>query len=232
LVEKSAAAEATSDFQAAPDVDLDDLDLEEGTELSLDDADLVEKSAAAEATSDFQAAPDVDLDDLDLSEELATVAVPEEAPQVGGVDNVGAAFDEAIEVNFDDMESDMDMGSEYTAMSNVEVGEDEVLELDVDELDAYSHTPAPRAESGAAKATGMIGSDVLLGIPHQLSVEVGSVSLSGRDILDLSYGSVISLERNVGEPVDLVLEGRRIAQGEIVLINGNHLGVRIVALDK
>jgi flagellar motor switch protein FliN/FliY len=61
---------------------------------------------------------------------------------------------------------------------------------------------------------------------------MGSVSLRGQDILDLNYGSVVPLDRSVGEPVDLVLEGRAIAQGEIVLINGKNLGVRIVAVNK
>jgi flagellar motor switch protein FliN/FliY len=61
---------------------------------------------------------------------------------------------------------------------------------------------------------------------------MGSVSLVGKDIRGLAYGSVVQLNRTVGEPVDLLLDGRSIAQGEIVLINGKNLGVRILALNK
>jgi flagellar motor switch protein FliN/FliY len=61
---------------------------------------------------------------------------------------------------------------------------------------------------------------------------MGAVSLQGRDLRGLAYGSVVQLNRTVGEPVDLLLDGRTIAQGEIVLINGKNLGVRILALNK
>jgi flagellar motor switch protein FliN/FliY len=71
---------------------------------------------------------------------------------------------------------------------------------------------------------------VLLGLPHQIQVRMGSVTLLGQDLLNLQNGSVVPLNRAVGEPVDLMLDGKTIAQGEVVLINGRNLGVRIVAL--
>ena len=86
---------------------------------------------------------------------------------------------------------------------------------------------APIAEAAPATA---ISKEILLSISHQVSVELGSVTLNGKELVDLTYGSVIPLERVVGEPVDLVLENKTIAQGEVVLINGKNLGVRIVAL--
>ena len=77
-----------------------------------------------------------------------------------------------------------------------------------------------------------ISTEILLSIPHRVNVEMGSVAMNGKDILELDYGSVVPLDRGVGEPVSLVLEGKAIAQGEIVLINGKSLGVRIVAVSK
>jgi flagellar motor switch protein FliN/FliY len=77
-----------------------------------------------------------------------------------------------------------------------------------------------------------VSQDILLSIPHMLSVQVGTVSLEGRDVANLAYGSVVQLNRAAGEPVDLLLDGKAIARGEIVLINGKNLGVRIVALSK
>jgi flagellar motor switch/type III secretory pathway protein FliN len=50
--------------------------------------------------------------------------------------------------------------------------------------------------------------------------------------LNLSHGSVVPLNRAAGEPVDLTLDGKTIAQGEIVVINGRNLGVRIVSVSK
>ena len=89
----------------------------------------------------------------------------------------------------------------------------------------------PRPAAPPALPVG-ISSEILLSIPHEVSVEMGSVTLNGKDILELNYGSVVQLNRTLGEPVDLVLEGRQIAQGEIVLINGKNLGVRILAVTK
>ncbi|MBI3197623.1 MAG: FliM/FliN family flagellar motor switch protein, partial [Rhodospirillales bacterium] len=51
---------------------------------------------------------------------------------------------------------------------------------------------------------------------------VNGVSLNGKELLDISYGSVLPLERVIGEPVDLVLENKTIAQAEVVLINGKN----------
>jgi flagellar motor switch protein FliN/FliY len=61
---------------------------------------------------------------------------------------------------------------------------------------------------------------------------MGSVTLNGQDLMRLAYGSVVQLNQTVGDPVELVLEGRTIARGEVVLINGRNLGVRIVSLQK
>jgi len=61
---------------------------------------------------------------------------------------------------------------------------------------------------------------------------MGSVTLNGNDLMKLAYGSVVQLSHTVGDPVELVLEGQTIAQGEIVLINGRNLGVRILSLRK
>ena len=48
-----------------------------------------------------------------------------------------------------------------------------------------------------------------------------------KDILDLCSGSVVELDRRVEEPVDLLIDGRLIAQGEVVIVGGNY-GLRIL----
>lgn len=75
-----------------------------------------------------------------------------------------------------------------------------------------------------------LGSEVLLNMPHQLQVEVGRTSLTGAEITQLTYGSVIELGKKAGDPVDLVLNNKVVAQGEIVLINQQQLGVRIISI--
>ena len=68
--------------------------------------------------------------------------------------------------------------------------------------------------------------NMLLDIPLQLSVELGRTKRSVKEILDLSSGSVIELDKLAGEPVDILVNNRLIAKGEVVVIDEN-FGVRI-----
>ena len=66
-------------------------------------------------------------------------------------------------------------------------------------------------------------------ITVRLSVEVGAVRLSLRDVLGLEVGSVHTLDRRVDQPVDVLVNDRLIARGEIVAI-GDRFGVKLVEI--
>ncbi|WP_082798601.1 flagellar motor switch phosphatase FliY [Caldibacillus debilis] len=68
--------------------------------------------------------------------------------------------------------------------------------------------------------------DMLLDIPLQVTVELGKTKKLIKEILDLSPGSIIELDKLAGEPVDILVNNRLIAQGEVVVIDEN-FGVRI-----
>jgi len=80
------------------------------------------------------------------------------------------------------------------------------------------------AEAAEPKST--LDSDVLQNIPVTLSVEVGRSSLKIRDLMHLTQGSVIELDRAAGEPLDLLVNNTVVAQGEIVLVNERY-GIRL-----
>ncbi len=63
-------------------------------------------------------------------------------------------------------------------------------------------------------------------IPVSLSVELGQTQLEVRDVLGLGVGSVIELNKLQEEPVDVRINGRLIARGEVVLVK-NNLAVKI-----
>ncbi|MDI6731271.1 MAG: flagellar motor switch protein FliN [Candidatus Margulisbacteria bacterium] len=63
-------------------------------------------------------------------------------------------------------------------------------------------------------------------IPVQARVELGQAEMSLKEILDLSEGSIIELNRLAGEPLDLKVGGQLIAQGEVVAID-DYYGLRI-----
>ncbi len=68
--------------------------------------------------------------------------------------------------------------------------------------------------------------DMLLDVPLDLSVELGRARMSIQDLLNLSPGSVIELDKVAGEPLDFIVNGRLVARGEAVVVN-DKFGVRI-----
>jgi flagellar motor switch protein FliN len=69
-------------------------------------------------------------------------------------------------------------------------------------------------------------SSLLVDIPLQLSVELGRTRMPLKDVLELGVGSIIELERLSGEPVDIMLNNKPLAKGEVVIIDEN-IGVRL-----
>lgn len=68
--------------------------------------------------------------------------------------------------------------------------------------------------------------DMFRKIPVSVSVELGRAQVSLKEIFELSEGSIIELDRLVGEPLDLVVNGQVVAQGEVVAIDNNY-GLRV-----
>lgn len=80
------------------------------------------------------------------------------------------------------------------------------------------------SSSGAAAA----GNDInmILDIPVQLTVELGRTRIPIKHILQLAQGSVVELETMAGEPMDVLVNGYLIAQGEVVVVN-DKFGIRL-----
>lgn len=68
--------------------------------------------------------------------------------------------------------------------------------------------------------------DVILNIPVQVSLELGRTTLDLRNLLQLGQGSVVELNRNVDEPMDVLVNGTLIAHAEVVVID-NKFGIRL-----
>jgi len=82
--------------------------------------------------------------------------------------------------------------------------------------------------SGATSLTGAAGNDInmILDIPVQLTVELGRTRIPIKHILQLAQGSVVELEAMAGEPMDVLVNGYLIAQGEVVVVN-DKFGIRL-----
>jgi flagellar motor switch protein FliN/FliY len=73
---------------------------------------------------------------------------------------------------------------------------------------------------------GNINPEILQNISVTLSIEVGRAQIKIKDLMRLTQGSVVELDRIAGEPLDLLVNNSVVAQGEIVLVNDRY-GVRL-----
>ncbi len=72
---------------------------------------------------------------------------------------------------------------------------------------------------------------LLMGVPLEISVEIGTAKRKVKDILEFTQGTIIELERQAGAPVDVVVNGNLIARGDVVVIDDN-FAVRITEIVK
>lgn len=89
--------------------------------------------------------------------------------------------------------------------------------------DAMSVPELTSATSGAEKSE--LNLDVILDVPVTLTIEIGRTRLSIGELLKLNQGSVVELDRLVGEPHDVLVNGTLIAHGEVVVID-DRFGIR------
>jgi flagellar motor switch protein FliN/FliY len=81
------------------------------------------------------------------------------------------------------------------------------------------------APAGAATA-GSADLERLYDVPVELAVEIGRTQMTIREALALGPGSLVTLDRLAGEPVDLLVNGKRIARGEVVVLD-EEFGLRV-----
>ncbi|MCU0316570.1 MAG: flagellar motor switch protein FliN [Fimbriimonadaceae bacterium] len=83
--------------------------------------------------------------------------------------------------------------------------------------------------SGALPELSDTGLELLMDIPLEISVELGRVKMVVKDVVELGSGSIVEIDKAAGEPVDVMVNGRLVARGEVVVIEDN-FGVRITEI--
>ncbi len=84
--------------------------------------------------------------------------------------------------------------------------------------------PELRSEGAAGVAPERL--ELILDIPVHLTVELGRTKLAIRNLVQLAQGSIVELDRLAGEPLDVLVNGCLIAQGEVVVVN-DKFGIRL-----
>lgn len=172
-------------------------------------------------------------DEKDLNQ-----AVEEEQASQTPADEQSPAMDGSEELNPDNSEKVVNEGdvseadAEAEMMAMLEDLPDEQGNTSVDDINfsapmaakaEFQHLSAPTAKSPLQNI------DMLMDINLPISIELGRTKMSINDILALGPGSVVELTKLAGEPVDLLVNQRVVAKGEVVVIDEN-FGVRITQL--
>lgn len=71
--------------------------------------------------------------------------------------------------------------------------------------------------------------DLLMGLMLPVSIELGRTEMEIRNVLDLRRGSIIEFDKMASEPVDIVVNGKKMAEGEVVVID-KHFAIRVTNL--
>jgi flagellar motor switch protein FliN/FliY len=91
----------------------------------------------------------------------------------------------------------------------------------VQPADIFPSFSAPPGQGGIMNEL-----DMILDIPVQITVELGRTKITIKNLLQLAHGSVVELDAMAGEPMDVLVNGTLIAQGEVVVVN-DKFGIRL-----
>jgi len=169
----------------------------------------VEESGAEEAVEESGAEEAADLAE-DLAEDLA------------GDEDITKEVAETVTGDLPvEGEEDLGITADMTALFGGEGDEGGVVEVSPAELDELAE-PLPRDGKGRKI-------NLLLDVELDVTVELGRKIMVVEDILRLGKGAVIELNKLAGEPVDVLVNGKKLAEGEVVVVE-DHFGVRLTHL--
>lgn len=236
--EEDLAADLAMDEEEDPGADLvmdeeedmgfeapDDLAMDETEDLAMDETE--DFGEPEEDHSTLMMAEDEEDDfgyeEVEETEDAAALMMDEDEVHDGLADGDLPSFmdedpSEVLEIESGDIDdSDMDISSSLFEDDDDMSGGIEVID-----------DPRPPAQAGGES---LVQNERLLQLTHELTVEVGKATIKGEDITSLTYGSVIELDKKLGDPVNIVLGDELVAQGEVVQINEDQLGVRITRIN-
>lgn len=107
-------------------------------------------------------------------------------------------------------------------------------EMSADDIDAaFGGSPEPAAESDSddSQSASVAGLDAVYDIPVQISAVLGKSTMQVSQLLKLGRGAVVELDRKVGEAIDIYVNNRLVARGEVVVVN-ERLGVTMTEIIK
>ncbi|MFZ0389262.1 MAG: flagellar motor switch protein FliN [Calditrichia bacterium] len=98
-----------------------------------------------------------------------------------------------------------------------------------EEMPDVSQLELEDLQSGPGNGSHKARLDLIMDIVLPVSIELGRTKMFVKDVLELERGSIIELDKMAGEPVDLYINNKKMAEGEVVVVD-KHFGIRITHL--
>ena len=174
-------------------------------------------------------------DDLDAIKEIISNVFGALKTTLGAQENMPNLDFEITNVFFVDKEEDI---SEYAYAINMEckindvvkvcqvVFDDNVLEQLMPQDKAETKTQAPKSQELKGEIKNL---EMLLDIKLQLRVRIGSKIMLLKDVIGMDIGSIVELNQLAKEPLDILIEDKKIGEGEVVIVDGN-FGIQITSI--
>ena len=105
----------------------------------------------------------------------------------------------------------------------------EQLNRAIEELRGVLHEEQQRPSAQPSVVPVSPNSALIMDIPVEVQIVLGSTEMAVSDLMGLQKGSTVALNRRIGEPVDVIVNGRRIARGEITVLDNDpsRFGIRL-----
>ena len=122
------------------------------------------------------------------------------------------------------------MGDSNLAMANGDLPEEQ-LNRAIEELRDVLHDERP-ASSEAEIPVDAHNTSLIMNIPVDVQIVLGSAEMPVSELMALRKGSTVALNRRIGEPVDVVVNGRKIAKGEITVLENDpsRFGIKLTEI--
>ena len=231
--------EAEVDTEISEESESDASESGEQTEEETDSSDVMDMLHDPKVAEESDESESAESEDLNLGMEELDDAVEEETSEIE-LEEAENDAPEAEDSEIDHLEDLTESEDEVTAQLSEETSDEQeemseqksVAESGVQDEPEIENLGSvmPQEPNSSEETVDSLGSKMLLNLHHEAVVEIARTTLTGEEITQITYGSIIELDKAVGEPVDLVIDGKTIARGEIVQINNDKLGIRIVGI--
>ena len=237
--ESSLEEDAEADTEISEELESDASESGGQTEEETDSSDVMDMLHDPEVAEESDESESAESEDLDLGMEELDDTVEEETSEIE-LEEAESEAPAAEGSEIDDLEDLTESEDEVTAQLSEETS-DEPEEMseqtsaaesgvqDKTEIENMENV-MPQEPDSSEETVDSLGSKMLLSLHHEAVVEIARTTLTGEEITQITYGSIIELDKAAGEPVELVIDGKTIARGEIVQINNDKLGIRIVGI--